>query len=393
MKRFKIGMIGCGVISKVYLGNIEKYFPKLQVIACADISAEKARQTAAEHGIEKACTVEELLLDENVDIVLNLTVPKAHYELNKRALMSGKNVYCEKPLALTYAEAGELTEIARRQGVMLGCAPDSFLGASLQTCRKLIDEGWIGRPVGATANMMSHGVETWHASPDFYYKQGGGPMMDMGPYYVTALVSLLGPVSEAGCFVTKGLEKRKIYSKPRRGEYIDVEVPTHYAGILKFENQVAANINMSFDAWLSNLPKLEIYGTEGTLIVPDPNQFGGKIQIVRCEELIDEVDGLDNEEATGKLSRPEMWEKYREVPSFYRQPAKNMRGIGLLDMAYALEYGRENRASAELAGHVTEVLEALQKDGGMTVIESRCQRPMPVPVGLDVGEMDGSQDA
>lgn len=387
MERLKIGLIGCGTISNVYLKNMKKYYPKLKVTACADISQERAEYTAAQYEIEKACTVEELLCDEDVDLVLNLTIPKAHYELNKKALLSGKHVYCEKPMALTSAEAEELLEIARSNKRMLGCAPDSFLGSALQTCRKLIDEGWIGRPVGGTANMMSHGVETWHASPDFYYQNGGGPMMDMGPYYITALVSLLGPVAETGCFMTKGFEKRKIYSKPRRGEYIDVEVPTHYAGILKFQNQAVVNINMSFDAWLSNLPKLEIYGTQGTLIVPDPNQFSGKIQLVRCEELIDEVDGLENSEAAGRLSRPEMWDKYREIPPVYRQPDKNMRGIGLLDMAYAIENQRENRANGELALHVTEVLEALQTEGTVT-IKSSCRRPEPVPVGLDVGELD-----
>lgn len=388
MKKLNVGLIGCGVISNIYLTNINKYYKKLQVTACADISEEKAKQTASRYGIKKVCTVEELLKDESVDIVLNLTIPKVHYELNKRAILSGKHIYCEKPLALTSSEAKELVDLASQRKVMLGCAPDSFLGSALQTCRKLIDDGWIGRPVSATANMMNHGTETWHASPDFFYQHGGGPMMDMGPYYITALVSLLGPVAQTSCFMTKGFEKRRIYSKPRRGEYIDVEVPTHYAGILKFQNGAVANINMSFDTWLSNLPKLEIYGTEGTLVVPDPNQFSGKIKLIRGEDLIDEIDGLENSEATGRLSRPEMWEKFREIPHVYRQPDKNMRGIGLVDMAYAIEHNRENRAGAKLACHVTEVLEGLQTEGMSVIMQTGCERPDPVPVGLDVGEMD-----
>lgn len=383
-----VGVIGCGVISNIYLTNINKFYKKIKVTACSDISEEKAKQTASRYGIEKVCSVGELLQDESVDLVLNLTTPKVHYELNKKAILSGKHIYCEKPLALTAGEAKELVLLAKEKQVMLGCAPDSFLGSALQTCRKLIDDGWIGRPVSATANMVNHGVETWHGSPDFFYQYGGGPMMDMGPYYITALVSLLGPVAQTSCFMTKGFDRRRIYSEPRRGEYIDVEVPTHYAGILKFQNQIVANINMSFDVWLSNLPKLEIYGTEGTLIVPDPNQFSGKIQLIRGEELIDEIDGLPNSEATGRLSRPEMWNKFREIPHVYRQPDKNMRGIGLLDMAYALEHHRKNRAGADLALHVTEVLEGLQTEGTPLTMQTSCERPDPVPVGLDVGEMD-----
>ncbi len=388
MDRLNVGLIGCGVISNIYLTNINKYYKKLQVTACSDISEEKAKQTARQYKIEKVCTVDELLQDESVDIVLNLTIPKVHYEINKKAILSGKHIYCEKPLALTAGEAKELVALSKEKKVMLGCAPDSFLGSALQTCRKLIDDGWIGRPISATANMVNHGVETWHASPDFFYQYGGGPMMDMGPYYITALVFLLGSVAQTGCFMTKGFKERMIYSKPRRGEYINVEVPTHYAGILRFQNGVVANMNMSFDTWLSNLPKLEIYGTEGTLVVPDPNQFGGKIQLIRGEELIDEIDGLENSDAVGLLSRPQMWEKFREMPHVYRQPDKNMRGIGLLDMACAIEHQRKNRASAELACHVTEVLEGLQTEGTAVTMQTSCERPKPIPIGLDVGELD-----
>lgn len=388
MKKVKVGLIGCGVISNIYLLNITKFFRKLEVLACADICAEKAQQTAEKYGIPKVCTVEEMFDDDEIEIILNLTIPQVHYEINKKAILKSKHIYCEKPLAVTYEEAQELVGLAKEKQVMLGCAPDSFLGSALQTCRKLIDDGWIGTPIGATANMMNHGVETWHSSPDSYYKQGGGPMMDMGPYYLTALVSLLGPVEESVCFSKKGFDQRRIYSKPRRGELLGVEVPTYYTGILKFKNKVIANINMSFDTWLSNLPKMELYGTEGTISIPDPNQFSGSIKIIRSEDLIDEIDGIGNSEATGKLSRPEMWDKFREIPHVYRQPDKNMRGIGLLDMACAIENKRENRASAELACHVTEILCGMDAEGEVRHMRTACKRPAPIPIGLDVGEFD-----
>ena len=388
MEKTRIGIIGCGVISEVYMNNIRRFYGRIRVVSCADRIREKAEALAASYDIGKVCTVEELLADPQIDIVLNLTIPQAHYEINQKAVTAGKHVYCEKPLALTVREAEELRRLAKEKGVRIGCAPDTFLGAGLQTCRRLIDEGWIGKPVGATANMMNHGTETWHRSPDFYYQPGGGPLFDMGPYYITALVSLLGPVEKAGCFSTKGFEQRRIYSMPRRGESIRVEVPTHYAGILRFRSGAVANINLSFDAWLSNLPKLEIYGTEGTIVVPDPNRFDGEVKLIRREALLDAVEAAPGDEAAGLLSRPEMWEKYRVMPSLYRQPDGNMRGIGLLDMICAIENQRPARAGAELAGHVLEVMECLSREDAVSAVASSCERPAPMPAGLEIGELD-----
>ncbi len=388
MKQTTIGVIGCGVIAQVYAANIHRFYQKLQLAACTDMAMEKAQAFAEKFDIPKVCTTEELLQDPGIDIILNLTIPAVHYEINKAAILCGKHVFCEKPLSLRMADAKELVLLAEQNHVMLGCAPDTFLGAALQTCRRLIDEGWIGTPIAATANMMNHGTETWHPAPDFYYKAGGGPMWDMGPYYVTALVSLFGPVAQTCCFSRKGTPEREIYSLPRRGEQIPVEIETHYSGVLRFQNGVIANMNMSFDAWLSNLPKLEIYGTDGTLIIPDPNHFSGEVKLLRKEGLIDEIDGLSNKEATGRLSRPEMWEKFKVMPSLYRQPDKNMRGIGLLDMAFAIENRRKNRASAALACHVTEVLESMNGNGGITELTTSCERPAPLPIGQDVGALD-----
>lgn len=377
MEKTKIGLIGCGVISKIYLENIRKFFQQMEVIACADMNREKAEQTAKEFGIVEVCEVTDILEHPKVEIILNLTIPQVHYELNKKAILNGKHAYCEKPLALSMKEARELVDLADEKRVKIGCAPDSFLGSALQTCRKLIDEGEIGTPVGATANMMNHGVETWHPSPDFFYQSGGGPMWDMGPYYITAFVSLLGAIKETGNFSGKGFTQRKIYSKPRRGEVIPVDISTYYAGILKFENGVIANINMSFDVWLSNLPKMEIYGTDGTLVIPDPNHFGGSIRLIRGEALIDEIEGLENHQAVGRLSRPQMWEKSREIPHVFQQPHDNMRGIGLADMADAIRHNRNSRVDARLACHVTEVLESLSENGVIKQLQTRCERPEP----------------
>ncbi|CRZ33278.1 putative dehydrogenase [Herbinix hemicellulosilytica] len=279
MRKVKIGIIGCGVISNTYTW--------LDIQACADLDRDKAVSTAKKYGIPKGCSTEELLNDPEIEIVINLTIPAAHTEVNKQILMAGKHLYCEKPFALSLQEAEEVISLAKSKGLMIGAAPETFLGAGLQTCRKVIDDGWIGTPISATANMISYGIETWHTSPEFFYKKGAGPMLDMGPYYITALVSLLGPIKRTACFANIGRKTRKIYSKPLRGKTISVEVPTTYTGIMEFENGVNANINMSFDIWMSNLPKLEIYGTEGTLILPDPNYFGGKIKIFRKERVLD----------------------------------------------------------------------------------------------------------
>lgn len=391
MKRTKIGLIGCGVIANTYARNFGKFYQKLDLAACADMLPQKSEQFAKDYHIARVCTVEELFEDSEIEIVLNLTIPRAHYELNKKAILNGKHVYCEKPLALSVREAVELQRLAEERHVMVGCAPDTFLGSALQTCRKLIDDGWIGKPVGATANMMNHGAETWHPNPDFYYLSGGGPLLDMGPYYITALVSLLGPVKESVCLRTMGMEERPIYSMPRRGERMKVEVPTHYAGALRFENGTVANMNMSFDTWLSGLPKLEIYGTEGTMIVPDPNKFGGEVRVIRSESLIDEIDGLPNSEAVGRLSRPQMWEKCMVMPHMFRQPDMNMRGIGLLDMACAIENQCENRAGVKMACHVTEVMEAMHVGEGLMKMQTSCERPRPLPAGFAYTSTDAER--
>ncbi|HEX9108026.1 MAG TPA: Gfo/Idh/MocA family oxidoreductase, partial [Longimicrobiales bacterium] len=311
MARTGIGVVGVGDISGAYLRTF-RLFDQLEVVACAALHLERAQARAAEFGIPRACTLEELLADPAVDIVVNLTVPNAHYEIARRALEAGKSVYNEKPLALTREQGAELLALASTNGLRIGCAPDTFLGAGLQTCRRLIDEGAIGQPVAATAFMLCHGHESWHPSPEFYYQVGGGPLFDMGPYYLTALVSLLGPVRRVSGAARATFPERTITSEPRRGQVVRVEVPTHVAGVLELEVGAIATLVTSFDVWSSNVPLLEIYGTEGTLSVPDPNTFGGPVRLRKATELA-----------------------FRDVRMLHGY-AENSRGLGTADMAAAI---------------------------------------------------------
>ncbi len=389
MRKVKIGLIGCGVISHTYISNIKSMFPWLEILACSATSAEKARKVADRYGIRGALSTAELLADPEIELVVNLTTPAVHTEINRQILKAGKHLFCEKPFALSLGEAKEILDLAKESGRMVGGAPETFLGAGLQTCRKVIDDGWIGRPVMVTANMTSHGTETWHEAPEFYYKKGAGPMLDMGPYYLTALVALLGPISTTACFSSTGRTERTIYSNPLRGSAIAVEVPTSYTGILQFASGVHCSINMSFDIWHSTLPKLEIYGTEGTLIVPDPNMFGGKIKIFRKEKVLD---SLNQSFLSGK-DRPysTSYEDLQEIPQLFEEPLEYMRGLGIMDMAYALVKGRKHRANEELIYHVTEALLSFDKaaeERSVYRMSSTCERPEPVPLGRKFGELD-----
>lgn len=391
MRKVKVGIIGCGVICQTYLRNLTQIFEMIEVVAVADMFIEKAKQVAEQFNIPKAYSVDELLADKEVEIVVNLTIPVAHKEINIKALNAGKHVYCEKPLALNLEDAKETIDLANEKGLLLGCAPDTFLGAGLQTCRKIIEEGWIGTPIGATANLVSRGHETWHPAPEFYYKKGAGPMLDMGPYYITALVSLLGPIDKVSCFAKKTFDKRIITSQPLRGKEIEVDVLTHYAGLMEFKNGVIANINVSFDVWLSNLPCIEIFGTEGTLVVPDPNMFGGPVKLLRGNSMVDSIEGLDVGGAVEKIHSEEMFDFFKEIPLAYNKTEDNMRGLGLLDMAYSIVEGREHRTNPELVYHVMEALSSFDisaKEGTTYKMTTTCEQPKPIPTGLQIGSLD-----
>jgi len=362
----KIGIVGCGNISGIYFKAGET-FDVLEVVSCADLIHERARAKAAEHDIPKACNVDELLADPEVEIVVNLTIPKAHAEVALAALEAGKCVYNEKPLSITREDGQQLLEAAREGGLLIGCAPDTFLGGGLQTCRKLIDDGWIGEPVATTAFMMCHGHESWHPHPEFYYQRGGGPMFDMGPYYLTALIHLMGPVRRVTGATQITFAERVITSQPKYGAKIEVDTPTHVAGVMDFANGAVGTIVTSFDVWASRLPRIEVYGAEGTLSVPDPNGFGGPVLVRRAGAS-----------------------EWSQVPLTHGY-VQNSRGVGVADMAYALRSGRSHRASGDMAYHVLDIMHAFHdasRDGRHVELTSTCSCPAPLPLGLPEGELD-----
>jgi len=367
MEKVKIGIVGCGNISSIYLKNCTQVFEILDVAACADLDMERAKEKAKEFAVPKVCTVEELLSDPEIRIVVNLTIPAAHAKVSMAALDAGKNVHSEKPLAITREDGKKILEKANEKGLLVGNAPDTFMGGGIQTCRKLIDDGWIGDPIAATAFMMNHGHESWHPDPEFYYKTGGGPMFDMGPYYLTALINLLGPVKRVTGSARISFPERIITSEPKHGTVIKVDVPTHVAGILDFENGAVATIITSFDIWDAQLPKIEIYGTRGSLSVPDPNIFGGQVLIKR-----------------------EGASEWSEVPHTHGF-AENSRGIGVADMAYALLSGRQHRANGEMAYHVLDIMQGFHDSSENSrhyVPETKCKRPAPLPLGLSEYALD-----
>lgn len=361
MQKINVAIVGCGNISNIYLKNLTTFFPNVNVYAIADLVESAVKSRSEEYGIERIMTFEQIIQDNNVDIVLNLTTPPIHYKLCKQALEAGKNVYVEKPLSLTYAEGKKLVQLAEEKGLLLGCAPDTFMGAGIQTARRIIDDGLIGDVIGASAFMVCHGHESWHPAPEFYYKSGGGPMFDMGPYYVTALVNLIGSVDAVSGMTAISQPTRTITSQPKYGQIIDVEVPTHVNGLLRFSNGAIGNIITSFDVWGSKLPRIEIYGTRGALIVPDPNTFGGEV-----------------------LLKQSFDKEFNRVP-LMTQYSENSRGLGVSDMADCLLNERkDNRASGKLALHVLEIMEAIHtssNEGRQIKLDSTCQRPTPMPLG------------
>ncbi|HEX8833584.1 MAG TPA: Gfo/Idh/MocA family oxidoreductase [Abditibacteriaceae bacterium] len=362
----KIGIIGVGNISGAYF-HTNKVFNFFDITACADIDVERAKTKAAEHGIAKGCSVAELLADPEIEAVINLTIPAAHGPVMIQALEAGKHVYNEKPLSVTREEAQQALALAEQKGLLIGCAPDTFLGGGLQTCRKIIDDGWIGTPIAATAFMMGRGPEGWHPSPEFFYKAGGGPMFDMGPYYLTAMVHLLGPVRRVTASTRASFPQRKITSQPLFGTMVDVDVDTHIAGVLDFHSGPIATLITSFDVYHADLPRIEIFGSLGTLSVPDPNSFGGPVRL--------------------RLANTDEW---KEIPLTHGY-SDNSRGIGLADMIQASRSGRKHRASGELAYHVLDLMHSFHdasREGRHIEMQSTCERPAPLPMGLHDGELD-----
>ena len=360
MNKVNVAVVGCGNISGIYLQNLTKTFDNVNVYAIADLIPANTKAKSEEYGIERIMTLEEILADENVQIVLNLTTPPLHYAISKQALLAGKHVHSEKPLSISYAQGKELVQIAEEKGLLLGCAPDTFLGGGIQTCRKIIDDGLIGDVIGANAFMMSHGHETWHPNPAFYYQVGGGPMFDMGPYYLTALVSLMGSVKSVAGMTSTSFPTRRVTSQPNYGQIVKVEVPTHVNGLLRFENGAVGNIITTFDVWGSTLPWIEIHGTRGSIQVPDPNGFGGQVMLKQY---------FDSE--------------FKPYPTTFGY-TENSRGLGVWDMADCILTGRTDlRASGKLALHVLEIMEMIHvsSDSKAQVdLETACCRPTPMPM-------------
>ncbi len=350
-----IGIIGSGDISAAYL-RIARDLKLFQVAAVSDLDTARAQARAEEFGT-RAITQEELLALPEVEAVVNLTPPAAHASVSQAILRAGKHVYSEKPLAIRREDGQAILQEAATRGLKVGCAPDTFLGAGLQTAREVLDSGAIGQPVGATAFMMSGGPEGWHPNPAFFFQPGAGPLFDMGPYYLTALVNMLGPVRSVSGSATRALEERVAGHESRRGERIPVNTPTHVTAQLAFESGPHATLITSFDVHASELPRIEIYGTEGTLSLPDPNTFGGPLRLRRKGAA---------EWETVTLTRP-----FQE----------NARGIGLADLLASLDGSEPARASGELAFHVLDVMIstlASAEEGRSVGIESRVERPAPL---------------
>ncbi len=348
-----IGVVGCGTISSAYLRNLTKA-AGVRVVALADIDVERAAARAAEFGVPLATDPDSLLGLAEVDLVIDLTIPAAHYDVNGRALRAGKAVYSEKPLSVDAASANDLLRLATETGLPLGGAPDTFLGAGQQTAAAALDDGIIGTPFAAVAHMVSRGPESWHHSPEFLFQPGAGPLYDIGPYYVTALVNFFGPVSSVTASSTRGFQSRTIGSGPRAGTSFSVGTDTHVTLLLQFVSGVHATLLTSFDVAASDLPRFEVFGTTGTLAVPDPNTFGGPVRVRR--------------------SRDEAWEELPLGPGW----TDNARGIGALELALATAAGRPARAGGALAAHVIEVLDgavAAAAGGRRQDVESRPERP------------------
>jgi predicted dehydrogenase len=373
MSKTLIGIIGCGNISDAYFkGAARSAF--VQVKACADLNTEAAKAKAALYGAT-ALSVQSLLADPDISLVVNLTVPLAHATVSRQIIEAGKHVYSEKPLAANFADADALMGEARAKGLRVGCAPDTFMGASHQACRRAIDAGAIGKPVGGAAVVMSHGAEGWHPNPEFFYKAGGGPVLDMGPYYVTQLVNLLGPVRRAAAVASIGNSTRMVTSEPLKGTKIQVDVPTTVNGILEFASGANVSLSASWDVWKHNrTTPIEIYGTEGTLLGVDPNFFGNVPRLCGPDGNLRDVDiaahpfGIANREMRNGTMQAD-----------YRM-------IGLVDMAMAIRSHRPHRASGALALHALEVLEALiasSASGRFVELTTSCERPEPVPLGSD----------
>lgn len=364
-----VGIIGCGNISTSYL-DLAPMFRGIEILACADINEEAAQARAKEYGI-RAETVEALLAADDIDIIVNLTIPSVHYEVSAKVLDAGKHVYSEKPFVLSVEEGRDLAALAEKNGLRIGSAPDTFLGGAHQLARHLIDEGRAGRITGGTCHVLSPGMEHWHPNPDFFFKPGGGPVLDLGPYYISNLVQLIGPVRRVTAMSSIPSPARKITSQPRHGEMITVETPTTVHAVLEFANGAVITLGASWDVKAHGHRPMELYGTDASLVIPDPNFFGGDVELI----------GPDS--ASVQLPN---WQHPLGVPNQQHGQGMmaNYRTVGLADMAIGIVEDRPHRCSLEFALHVVDVMTAILhsgETGEFVTLTTSCQQP--APFGID----------
>ena len=381
---FRVGLIGTGRISDIYLKNCRE-FESLNIVACGSLNMEESRAKGEVYGVPRVLAPDEIIADPNIDAILNLTIPASHAEISLAALDAGKHVYSEKPFVTDISDGQKILELAQSKGLTVGNAPDTFLGGRWQTLRKAIDQGLIGEPTGVAAFVPTHGVERHHPNPDFYYAKGGGPLLDLGPYYLAAMIFCLGPIARVGGMARKTFPERMIENGPRNGELMPVEVDTHCLSLIEFESGVIGQMMVSFDVWESETPRLEIYGTEGTLCIPDPDPGDGA-------NIFQGPVWLRTRQTSRWTMRPrpvapEEW----EVISNAHGLNFDARGIGLAEMAEAISENREPRASGQLGLHLCEVMQGMLDSphlGRYIEIESSCDRPLILPetdrVGLNV---------
>ena len=364
MSKSGIGIIGCGNISTTYFTLIP-LFKNIEIRAVADINPEAAQQKAGEFNV-RVLSVEELLSVDNIDIVVNLTTPAAHFSITRAILKAGKHAYSEKPLALSLEEVQELSSLAAENGLRIGSAPDTFLGGAHQQARALIDQGALGDIIAGTAHVMSHGMEHWHPNPDFFFRPGAGPMLDIGPYYVTNLIQMIGPVKRVAALTTSSSTTRTITSEPRNGEIIPVKTPTNIHALLEFEQGATITLSTSWDVWAHGHANMELYGTKGSLYLPDPNFFGGDVDLI----------GMD-----GNAREKPRYAHPFSVPNKDQSDGKmaNYRAAGLADMAQAINQNRPHRCSMEMAMHTVDVMTSVLQSGEDKTfidIETTCDRPV-----------------
>ncbi len=371
MRRYNVGILGCGVISRTYLSDIKNFYPKLNVISCADVTKELAEKLAGEFDIDRAYTTDDLLADSEVEIVIDLTPPKFHRELNEKIIRSGRHLFSEKPFAGSMEDAAAVIALAKDHNVYAGSAPDTFLSSGLQSVRHYLDDGIIGTPFMVSANMMSFGVETWHPSPAPFYAHDNGPVFDMGPYYISAIVSLLGPIESIMSFSSKPFETRHVYKGKDAGSDITSDVDTTCASILRLKSGVIANLNISYDIFKSDLPLFEIFGDSGTISYPDPNFGGGRPKLYRKEQLLDPV--FNDSEGAAERNKT-----FVELPELFPRYKDYSRGLGVYDLAYSIEEGLEPRTGGDFVIHVTEALCGIRrsgKTGQIYKMTTTCARP------------------